>query len=229
MKFILAKGFHYLVQAVVWYWDLVRTAPISALVVAGAAVVASAIILRLVFPRPALIVAPFEMPPVQPGDSIVTGRSLAGLMADGIQQIVTRSSIYDQVRMEARRGFKQSFVLFPDPSAVPSVGVEIRGISFARLAAELKRLRYRQMVITGDLLEAQDEFVLTARIVGLGGWVRTKIPKSPHELLLACQKLSEEIMLAINPRLLESTISVQRNTTPHFAPLGRPLSGSHTP
>jgi tetratricopeptide (TPR) repeat protein len=137
-----------------------------ALVAVGALVVA--LILRNFSPKSQITVSAFEVFATDEKASGLNGKVLADLVVDNLHGILDEAEHFSGSRASS----KKSFQPVPDMPHIPvetSYGFEIKGVSVDQLLATWGHIRYREFLISGDLLSGPDEgSVIRIRYTGEG-------------------------------------------------------------
>jgi len=157
-------------------------------------------ILRIVAPRPTLVISNFEMPKDGAPGLHVTGKTLGSLLADEMLAIVKGA-------MSAEWNWDSEFVHVKElhspmeftTSPNPGVEIEVKGVSWGRIASAWKLVRQRQQLLSGDLTTDSGCVFLTLRLPGLWSW-RTE-PFEPKEtgLRAAIRKLASIALQDLRP------------------------------
>jgi tetratricopeptide (TPR) repeat protein len=164
---IVAELFHGIRGVLGWWGKLFKDDPVNAITALAftlvIVVLGYASVLRVVYPKKILIIAPFEIVPS--GDPRIPfgGRAASNLLADETKQLVDESTSYMAELAKENVEKPTSFIADLNQETI-HVGVEIGGLSAERLESELAKLRYDQKVVTGDLLLLQEGAKLRVRI-----------------------------------------------------------------
>ncbi len=157
--------------------------------------------LRIVAPCPTLVISNFEMPKDGAPGLHVTGKTLASLLADEMLGIVKGA-------MSGEWNWGSEFVNvkelhspleFTTNPNHDGVEIEVKGVSWGRIASAWKLVRQRRQLLSGDLTADADRVFLTARLPGFWSW-RTE-PFEPKEASLrtAIRKLAGVALKDLRP------------------------------
>jgi tetratricopeptide (TPR) repeat protein len=159
-----------------WHSYLQHWAPvlIATVLALGAGIVLAGLVLRAIATRPVVVISDFEISKECASRLGVTGRSLAALFSDELLQLA-------RIGAGGEQNFDRSLVgtgqlpLLPiglsDPFGLSTAPqIEVKGISWARVVSEWKRIRERQIVVSGDLISGPERAILAGRVSGKWSW-----------------------------------------------------------
>lgn len=143
-----------LVAPFVWWWQqfLASFARGIAIFIAAVTVVffGSAILLRVAAPKPELIVSAFEITDPTAKGLGIDGKSLTNIFADQLESIIEgANSFFGEAHSH------KAYRRLPDSPHIPvqtTYGIAIEGISLDQVVAVWHRVRYKQYLLSGDLL-----------------------------------------------------------------------------
>lgn len=186
-------------------WNDFLGHPTAVLIAAGLGLAALLLligfILRMVAPRSTLVISNFEMPKEGAPGLHVTGKTLGALLADEILGIVKGAMSgewnWDSEFVHVKELHSPLGEFTTNPS--PGVEIEVKGVSWGRIASAWKLVRQRQQLLSGDLTADSDRVVLTARLPGSWSWRTEPFELKETSLRAAIRKLAIAALQDLRP------------------------------
>jgi tetratricopeptide (TPR) repeat protein len=159
-------------------------------------------LLRFTSPKSQIGVSAFE---VLAADQKLSpsGKVLADLLVDNLHRIIEEAS-----RFSGQGGSRKGFRSVPGMPHIPvdtSYGIEFKGISLDKLVATWKHIRYREFLVSGDLLLGSDaDGVMRVRYAteGSANNFEASVPEiNATNVEQAVSTLSLKLMEDINPEV----------------------------
>jgi len=187
-------------RAVAWWWRILGQQPGRGWSILIAVVLAVSLILGLVLrltkPLPTFVVSPFETSTVR-GTVSISGKTVANLFVDELQQLIKESS--NEVAVLSPDSSKLEPIRFSPGLRPTAVGIEVGGFSVQRIVAEWDRVRQQQYQITGDLLIAGGT-ALRIRLLTDGSWWEERTDSDTVEDLKSmCKRLAFSLISDLRP------------------------------
>jgi tetratricopeptide (TPR) repeat protein len=112
---------------------------------------AVALTLRFTSPRSQMTVSAFQILDVSGKTATPDGKALADMMVDELHQILESAESFSGTYGSSR----QTYGPVPDLPEIPvttSFGIEVKGVSLDTIISTFKRIRYREFIVSGDLM-----------------------------------------------------------------------------
>jgi tetratricopeptide (TPR) repeat protein len=201
---------HWVAMPFRWWWrsmaDLKVGIPLTILLV-PLVLAGWAMLLHWWMPRPEVIVSPFELPAGATGIPW-TGRTVANLFIDELQEIIRSANEFHGQQFASRRQYKK----MPDLPKIPiekSFELQIQGLSFKQIMSAWDYLRYDQQLFSEDVILGPDNtLILRARVASdkqARYWEvselksNSKIPRTLDGLKLGLRELAVQVFTSLNP------------------------------
>jgi tetratricopeptide (TPR) repeat protein len=152
-------------------------------------------------PEAQMIISPFELPVGTKGIPW-TGKTVANLFIDELQQIITDANEFHGQRFASRHQYQK----LPNAPKIPiekSFELQIQGLSLKQVMNAWDHLRYDQQVFSGDIsLGPGNTLILRARVAAdkkTMYWEVSKIPGTLDGLKQGLRQLAVQVFTSLNP------------------------------
>jgi len=158
---------------------------------------------------PSILVAEFQTPASNGSAFSVSGKTVANLISDGMQDLLRDSN--DVAMSFNTLNTAGSAIRWPQDQPVaplfdfgrlsetPDVGVQVGGFSRQRIMAVWHALSQTQRIVNGDVVFDRDRMYLLARIESVGRWQTDSFPATRDGLVSATRELASQILTALSP------------------------------
>ena len=161
----------------------------------------SAMLLSWFKPEAQMIVSPFELPAGTNGIPW-TGKTVANLFIDELQQIISDANEFHGQRFASRHQYQK----LPNAPKIPiekSFELQIQGLSLKQVMNAWDHLRYDQQVFSGDVSRGPgNTLILRARVAAdkkTMYWEVSELRGTLDGLKQGLRQLAEQVFMSLNP------------------------------